>query len=246
MFVAASKVQRIVRDSGILWRWRGYCEKMFMLDHLRTDAVTEFFDLFSYIYCKKASLNQRPKSIIVKTGTWARYIAMAAPLGAEWRPTSLAVKPKESEPIEVVAKRRRFNSSAPVKVWIFVVPANWKVIMVVDWVVFLYDQILWTMEAQTFTGHRILSPELCWEMVSFLVSRLWKSKVIDTQSAEDKDEDEWGINKLPLKNRMFFDSRSFVFWTPCTLTFSQDLIAKKNAPINSWQRALSISDNASW
>jgi len=38
------------------------------------------------IYLRKASLDHRPSSIIVNTGTPARYIAIAAPLLAECRP----------------------------------------------------------------------------------------------------------------------------------------------------------------
>jgi hypothetical protein len=32
---------------------------------------------------KTASLDKQPNNIIVKTGTWAKYIAIAAPLRAE-------------------------------------------------------------------------------------------------------------------------------------------------------------------
>jgi len=68
-----------------------------------------------WIYLRKASLDHRPRSIIVKTGTWANYIAMAAPLWAEWRPISFAVNPKESGPKVVAAWQIRFNNSVPVK-----------------------------------------------------------------------------------------------------------------------------------
>jgi len=57
---------------------------------------------------------------------------MAAPLRAEWSPTSLAVKPNEAGPIEVVAKRNRFSNSAPVNAWSFPSSGNWKVLTVVE------------------------------------------------------------------------------------------------------------------
>jgi len=55
------------------------------------------------MYLKKASLDQRPSNMMVNTGTWAKYIAMAAPLLAEWRPISFAENPKESGPTAVAA-----------------------------------------------------------------------------------------------------------------------------------------------
>ena len=67
------------------------------------------------IYRRKASLDQRPSNMIVKTGTLARYIAMAA----QWRPIYSAVKPKISGPIDLVAILSRCSSSFPVKRWSF-------------------------------------------------------------------------------------------------------------------------------
>jgi len=52
---------------------------------------------------------------MVKTGTPARYTAIAAPLLAECRPISFAEKPKMAEPIEGVASHRRRKSSVPEK-----------------------------------------------------------------------------------------------------------------------------------
>ncbi len=63
------------------------------------------------IYLRNASLDQRPNNIIVNTGMPARYIAMAAPLHAEWRPIWFAVNPSSSLPIAVAAKQRRFSST---------------------------------------------------------------------------------------------------------------------------------------
>jgi hypothetical protein len=42
---------------------------------------------------------------------------------------------------------------------------------------------------------------------------------------------------------MFFNVRSFVFCVPETFMYSQDHMAKKNAPMNSSHRVLSTSDN---
>jgi len=67
------------------------------------------------IYRRKASLDHLHSSMMVNTGTWAKYIAIAAPLLAEWRPICLDVNPRESRPKEVTAKRRRFNHSVPEK-----------------------------------------------------------------------------------------------------------------------------------
>jgi len=70
------------------------------------------------MYLKKASLDQRPRSIIVKTGTPPRYIAMAAPLRAECRPTVSGSKPRASWPIDVAAALIRDRSSLPENKWI--------------------------------------------------------------------------------------------------------------------------------
>jgi hypothetical protein len=68
---------------------------------------------------------------------------------------------------------------------------------------------------------------------------------METQSAEKIEEDECGIDTLPLKNLILRNSNNFVFLVPCTLRYSQLLIAKKKAPIKRVQRALSKSDRAS-
>jgi hypothetical protein len=44
------------------------------------------------------------------------------------------------------------------------------------------------------------------------------------------------------KNLMFFTASSFVLHYPCTLTYWQDLIVKKNAPTNKSHMALSIGE----
>ena len=47
---------------------------------------------------------------MVKTGTPARYIAIAAPLCAECKPILSAVNPNASGPMIEAANRRRFRS----------------------------------------------------------------------------------------------------------------------------------------
>jgi hypothetical protein len=52
--------------------------------------------------------------MMVKTGTPARYIAIAAPLRAEWRPNRFGWKPSLPSPIEVAASLRHLRSCGPV------------------------------------------------------------------------------------------------------------------------------------
>ncbi len=70
------------------------------------------------MYLKKASLAHLPRSMIVNTGTPVRYIAIAAPLLAEWSPIWEEVKPKTSGPSAVAALLSFFNNSVPVNRWI--------------------------------------------------------------------------------------------------------------------------------
>jgi len=66
------------------------------------------------MYLRKASLDHLPNSIIVNTGTPAKYIAIAALLLAEWKPICFTVKPNSSGPIVVAAKRSLRKSTVPV------------------------------------------------------------------------------------------------------------------------------------
>ena len=52
-----------------------------------------------WIYRRKASLDHLPMIMIVKVGTLARYIAIAAPERMEWVPMSSGPKPRISLPI---------------------------------------------------------------------------------------------------------------------------------------------------
>eukprot|EP00957_Ditylum_brightwellii_P031121 2357963-Ditylum_brightwellii.AAC.2 len=49
--------------------------------------------------------------MMVKAGTFARYMAMAAEAQLEWVPTSAAVKPRVSLPMHVTAARMSTRSS---------------------------------------------------------------------------------------------------------------------------------------
>lgn len=133
------------------------------------------------MYLKKASLDQRPSNMMVNTGTWAKYIAMAAPLLAEWRPISFAENPKESGPTAVAASLSFLRSSEPEKKVNFPL-GSWNLFTVSDGSNPEYPVIRVTMVPQILTGHKMLSPDLCWVIVLFLVSRFCCSKVIETQS----------------------------------------------------------------
>lgn len=95
-----------------------------------------------------------------------------------------------------------------------------------------------------FTGHRSLSEDLYCVMVSPLLSFFCRIKVIDTQSALYRRGSAWEISFLPLKNCTFFKVNNFVLLGPDTWMYSQDLIAKKKAPMNNSHNALSKGDNA--
>ena len=62
-------------------------------------------------------------------------------------------------------------------------------------------------------------------------------------SAKCRRGSECCSSRLPLKNLMLRRHSILVFLVPETLRYSQDLIAKKNAPMNNSHRALSIVDN---
>jgi hypothetical protein len=62
------------------------------------------------MYQRKASLDQQPRSMMVKTGTPAKYMAIAAPLLAECNPRWFGVNPSLSGPRVVAAKHRHDKS----------------------------------------------------------------------------------------------------------------------------------------
>jgi hypothetical protein len=106
-----------------------------------------------------------------------------------------------------------------------------------------YDLKRWTMEAQILTGHNTGSPERCWVIISFFVSRFCILNVIETQSAAVANYlSECGMRRFPLKNLTLLTQSSLVFLGPWTLTYLQDRMAKKKAPMKSLHSALSVGD----
>ncbi len=77
-----------------------------------------------------------------------------------------------------------------------------------------FELILRMIDAQILTGHNSLSLDLCCIIVSFFVSLFCSSKVIETQSDEDRSGSEWEICLLPRKKRVFFNRSSLVFLGP--------------------------------
>lgn len=65
------------------------------------------------MYLRKASLDHLPRSMMVYTGTLARYMAIAAPLRAEWSPTLSGVNPNSSSPRVAAARRILYSNSFP-------------------------------------------------------------------------------------------------------------------------------------
>jgi len=63
-----------------------------------------------WMYHRNASLDHLPMSMIVKTGTPARYMAMADPERMECVPNSRAVNPSTSSPTDFTLARSLFNS----------------------------------------------------------------------------------------------------------------------------------------
>ena len=64
------------------------------------------------IYFKNASEDQRPTSIIIKTGVSSRNMAMAAADLLEWVPMSSGLKPKVSLPMTLALVRNSWRMSS--------------------------------------------------------------------------------------------------------------------------------------
>jgi hypothetical protein len=62
---------------------------------------------------------------------------------------------------------------------------------------------------------------------------------METVSAKCRNLSLCFSSLLPLKNRIFFRVSSLVRRDPDTFRYSQERIAKKNAPVNNWHIALS-------
>ena len=70
---------------------------------IRVDTLCENCSTCFRIYRRKASLDQRPIIMIVKVGTSARYIAIAAPDRTECVPMSSGLNPSLSSPSDLAA-----------------------------------------------------------------------------------------------------------------------------------------------
>ena len=66
------------------------------------------------MYERKASELQRPKSMMVYTGSFVRYIIMASAARTEWVPISLLVKPREASLMASTVERRSIKTSRDV------------------------------------------------------------------------------------------------------------------------------------
>ena len=107
-----------------------------------------------------------------------------------------------------------------------------------------YPQIRLTTAAHCLTPQRVISLDAICVTVSILVSFFCHSNVIETQSAYSNQGLLWFICFPFLKNLIFLRRKTSVLrFSICgTLRYSQDLIAKKNAPIESCDVAFWVSD----
>ena len=106
-----------------------------------------------------------------------------------------------------------------------------------------YDHIRFTTRAHWVTGHSVQSPVVRCVTVSYLRLFFCISNVTDTLSADSRAEEGVITSRPFLKKRMFRRQRSLVrlcsFWG--TFRYSQNLHAKKKAPIVNCAIARSIS-----
>ena len=181
------------------------------------------------MYFRNARLDQRPISMIEKTGTPARYMAIAAPDRIKCVPTSDRWMPSFVSPMATTPSLSRFATISDVMLIVLflcraretgeslLVPLN-------VW-------IRLTIEAHSLTGHMIgLSVFHCVTVSDFL-SFFCLSKVIETQSARFNLADVWLRIFPPLMKTMFRRQSCFVccFSALETLEYSHDRIAQKCA-----------------
>ena len=121
--------------------------------------------------------------MMVKVGTPARYMAMAAPDLMEWVPISEGLKPSLSSPRSCAAERS-FERTV-VEVIVLSLPLTRMVLTVESSFVPGQERTLRTTDAQDLTGQRRLSPDLCIVTDSCLSSLFWNSKVMEKISARE-------------------------------------------------------------
>ena len=202
------------------------------------DTLWENCSTCFLMYLRKASLLHLPMSIIVKIGTLSRYIAMAAPLRMEWVPQSSALKPRTSSPMIVTAARNL--SRIVLEETKRSLLLKKKVLTGVSFVVPGYERTRWTREAHVSTGHKgSVVGVLCIVIDSKSSSFFCDSKVTVTVRAECRLGSVWSSFRPLIRNSMLRRQRSFVLrsWFTGTEEYSQDLMAKNQAPTVSWETA---------
>jgi len=103
-----------------------------------------------------------------------------------------------------------------------------------------YESIRWTIEAQVSTGHKgSVAGVLCIVMDSKSSSFFCASKVTVTVRAECRLGSVWSSFRPLIRNSMLRRRSSLVFrsWLMGIEEYSQDLIAKNQAPTVSWETA---------
>ena len=122
-------------------------------------------------------------SMMVKTGTPARYIAMAVADRSEWVPMSVAEHPRVSLPMHVTTAQILVRRCLEVT-WSSFCVSGWMYMLTgVEGVASGYSWIREQTAAQLWTGQSVGSWVQCVVMVSSRCSFFWKKTVMKTQSA---------------------------------------------------------------
>ncbi len=134
------------------------------------------------MYFRKARLDQRPISMIEKTGTPARYMAIAAPDRIECVPTSERSIPSFVSPMATTPSFSRFATISDVMLMVLFLCGARETgeFRSVPFRV----RIRLMMEAQSLIGHMTGSDVLHCVTVSHFLSFFCLSKVIEMQSAK--------------------------------------------------------------
>lgn len=167
-----------------------------------------------------------------------QYIAIAAPLRMECVPQFSALNPRTSSPMMVTAARNLRRIVREEIKWSLLLKR--KVLTGVSSVVPGYERMRCTREAQVSTGHKgLVAGVLCMVMDSKSSSFFCASKVIVTVRAECRSGSVWSSFRPLIQNSTLRRQSSFVFrsWLTGTEEYSQDHIAKNQAPTVSWETA---------
>ncbi len=180
-------------------------------------------------------------SMLVYTGTPARYISIAAPEGREWVPIFLCLKLRQVLLITVEAARSAMRTCFDV----MFSSLSWRqtaqtgVSGVVSW----YVQIWLTMQAHCSMGQRVASSVCPWMTVLCFWSIFCILKVTATLPTGSNSAEGTGIRCPSLKNLIFHRHKSYSCFSSLlgTIKYLQEQKAKKPAPILSCANAISIS-----